>query len=171
MNGDVRTATRITGVRSNNGKQSMKALITGHRIQKLQAYDHEFIKLAIEDCLMSFQDEAGFVRGFVGMASGVDLWFCQACLNLKIPYVACVPFEGQEATMSEADAWVRQDYLNKAELIREVKNSWMVENADQAIVVWDGNKGGTHNVVQQLVENDKPFKWINPVGQKIWNCN
>lgn len=44
----------------------------------------------------------------------------------------------------------------------------MVEKADTGLVVWDGNKGGTHNVFQQLVEKKKPFVWINPVNEKFY---
>lgn len=43
----------------------------------------------------------------------------------------------------------------------------MVEIIDYGIIVWDGNKGGTHNVFQQMIENKKGFVWINPVSEKI----
>jgi uncharacterized protein with von Willebrand factor type A (vWA) domain len=46
----------------------------------------------------------------------------------------------------------------------------LVEHCDIGIVIWDGNKGGTHNVLQQLVEKSKSFYWINPVKQVIWKC-
>ncbi len=73
--------------------------------------------------------------------------------------------------MSVEDAELREYFLNNSIRKMNVKNSWMVENADMGIVVWDGNKGGTHNVLQQLVENKKDFIWINPVSQKIYYCN
>lgn len=104
------------------------------------------------------------------MASGVDLWFCESCLRLGIPYIACVPFEGQEDSMEQSDAYHRESLLRAAQSVMQVKNSWMVEHADQGLVVWDGNKGGTHNVVQQLVEKKKSFAWINPVAETIWEC-
>jgi len=104
------------------------------------------------------------------MASGVDLHFCKSCIILGIPYIACVPFESQELTMSPRDADLREQLLKSAKKIERVKNSWMVEHCDIGIVVWDANKGGTHNVVQQFVENRKNFYWINPVGKVTWKC-
>jgi uncharacterized phage-like protein YoqJ len=64
----------------------------------------------------------------------------------------------------------REELLAGAVEIKKVKNSWMVEHCDTAIVVWDGNKGGTANVVQQLVEGKKNFYWINPVAKVVWKC-
>lgn len=146
----------------------MNLLITGHRKHKLENYDCEWIKDAITMVLMEAQTEYGFIRGYVGMASGVDLWFCESCRYLNIPYVACIPFEEQDKTMSKDDAEKRNELIKQSVEIKNVKNSWMVEQAQQGIVVWDGNKGGTHNVLQQLIENKKSFWWINPVSRRVW---
>lgn len=72
--------------------------------------------------------------------------------------------------MSVRDAEVREQLLKTAKEIKQVKNSWMVEHTDVGIAVFDGNKGGTHNVFQQWVENRKNFYWINPVGRITWKC-
>ena len=72
--------------------------------------------------------------------------------------------------MSILDRELREGLLKTAVEVREVKNSWMVEECDMGIVVWDGNKGGTHNVLQQLIEKKKPFIWLNPVSCKIYHC-
>ena len=147
----------------------MKILITGHRLHKLESYNKEWIKVAIFNTLANLMG-ANKIIGYSGMASGCDLWFAQYCLDLSIPYYACVPFEGQEDTMEEESKIHRAALLSSAAKIHYVKNSKMVEWADAGIVVWDGNKGGTHNVVQQLIENKKPFWWINPVAEKVWEC-
>ena len=62
---------------------------------------------------------------------------------------------------------MREELIRSAAEVLSIRNSGMVEKADWGLVVWDGNKGGTHNVFQQLVENKKSFVWINPVGKKI----
>lgn len=72
--------------------------------------------------------------------------------------------------MLEDERQLREGLVSTAASVRKVKNSWMVETSDMGIIVWDGNKGGTHNVLQQMVERKKPFFWINPVSQKIYNC-
>lgn len=147
----------------------MKLLITGHRLHKLESYNQEWIKVALFNTLANLAATYKII-GYSGMASGCDLWFCQYCLDLKIPYYACVPFEGQEETMNNESKIHRAALLESAAKIHYVKNSKMVEWADAGIVVWDANKGGTHNVAQQLVESKKPFWWINPVSEKVWEC-
>ncbi len=103
------------------------------------------------------------------MASGVDLWFCEALFKRKIPYIACVPFEEQEESIKEEDQIeLRKVCLARAKEIWTIRNSQIVERCDAGLVVFDGNKGGTHNVLQQLIEKKKNFVWVNPVGKKIW---
>lgn len=148
----------------------MKLLISGHRIHKLSTYHIPWIKLTIGEQLESLVAKHGYVRGYSGMASGVDLWFCQECSARQIPYVACIPFDEQGDTMSKEDREYRDQLIKVAVEVRKVKNSWIVEECDMALVVWNGDKGGTHNVVQQLVEKNKPFHWINPVAMKVWDC-
>lgn len=146
----------------------MKLAVTGHRLFKLASYDVAWIKWAIEDALVAHSHMVSY--GYAGMASGVDLWFCEACVALGIPFAACIPFEAQRDAM-EADETVARDVLiAKAAETLFVRNRVMVERCDMGMVVWDGNKGGTHNVLQQLVEAGKPFLWINPVAKKVWNC-
>ena len=145
----------------------MKTLVTGHRLHKLQQYDTVWIKNAI---LESFENTflVSTSYGLAGMASGVDLWFCDACYFLDIPYAACIPFDSQSETMDE-DSKLERDYpIKNAADVLKVRNSQMVEKANAALVVFDGNKGGTHNVFQQLIEKNIPMVWINPVGKKVW---
>lgn len=145
----------------------MKTLVTGHRLFKLECYDIDWIKWAIEEALLStFLSSTTY--GLSGMASGVDLWFCQTCTELKIPFAACIPFEGQENCMEAAEKIARQKLLTLSAAVHYIKNSAMLARSDVGLVIWDGNKGGTHNVVQQLVENKMPFVWVNPVNEKIW---
>jgi len=145
----------------------MKFLISGHRLFKLEKYSIEFIKIAIEDTIEQIVKKFGAGVGLSGMASGVDLWFCDACLLKNIPYQACIPFEEQKFEMSQEESFHRDELINKAIMVRQVRNSFMVSIASCGIIVWDGNKGGTHNVFQQMIENKKPFLWINPVSEKI----
>jgi len=157
--------------RNNRSRSSgMKTLITGHRLFKLENYDIDWIQWAIFDALENtFLQNTAY--GLSGMASGVDLWFCDELATRHIPYAACIPFDGQEDTMDEMSKNDRARLINQASNVYKMRNSEMVERADAGLVVFDGNKGGTHNVFQQLIENDKPFVWINPVGKKIWECN
>ena len=148
----------------------MRIVITGHRTEKLATYDFGWIQSAIDDVLVELKSKNDNLLAYSGMASGIDLHFCKSCIILGIPYIACVPFDGQENTMTHHDADMRAALLKSAKEIKEVKNSWMVEHTDMGICVFDGNKGGTHNVFQQFVEKRKNFYWINPVGKVTWKC-
>ena len=72
--------------------------------------------------------------------------------------------------MSPHEADLRSQYIKTAKEIKQVKNSWMVEHTDVGIAVWNGQKGGTFNVVEQFVTARKNFYWINPVGKVTWKC-
>ncbi len=148
----------------------MRLIISGHREEKLATYDHNWISTRITSLVKLLMSEKGVSLAYSGMASGVDLYFCKACVIHQLPFIACVPFDGQEELMSKEASLARSEYLKQASSIMKVKNSWMVEHADVAIVVFDGNKGGTHNVFQQLVEKKIDFYWINPVSQVVWKC-
>lgn len=145
----------------------MKVMVSGHRKEKLTTYSEEWIILAIDTVVNQLYQEWGMSCGLSGMASGVDLWFCEACIRAGVPYIAYIPFEGQELLMSEADAGLRDQLIKKAIKTKHVRNHAMVEDCEQAIVVWDGNKGGTHNCFQQLIEVKKDIWWINPVKEKM----
>lgn len=146
----------------------MKVLITGHRLFKLEAYDTDWIKLALME--IADNQKLPISYGFSGMASGVDLWFCDTLQEAAIPYEACIPFEDQRFEMDEGEQIHRDRLIEAASKVSHVRNRYMVEKAQAGIAVWDGNKGGTHNVVQQMVEAGKPFWWLNPVSQRIWQC-
>lgn len=148
----------------------MRIVITGHRTEKLAPYDFGWIQTAIDDVLVGLKPLDSSLLAYSGMASGIDLHFCKSCLILGIPYIACIPFEGQENTMTLYDADMRAQLLKSAKEIKQVKNSWMVEHCDVGIAVWSGQKGGTFNVVEQFVTAKKNWYWVNPVGKVVWKC-
>ena len=152
------------------GVVEMRLIVSGHREEKIATYDHHWISVQLTSLVGILKGTHGVSLAYSGMASGVDLYFCKACQIQKLPFIACIPFDGQELQMTEEAQNARAEYIKMASSVMHVKNSWMVEHCDIALVVWDGNKGGTHNVVQQLVEKNVPFIWLNPVGKKVWHC-
>jgi hypothetical protein len=142
----------------------MKYLISGHRLHKLKGiYSLEWIQLAIESVLT----EIPISIGLSGMAGGVDLMFCQACQKNNIPYYAYVPFE-EQGELYPDEKELRETCLKQAKTIFKAKNSKMVEDCDAGIIVFNGAKGGTHNVFEQLLEKRKPIIWLNPIAERIW---
>jgi len=141
----------------------MKTLISGHRQHKLEKYSIGWITDAIESVVLL----CPHLVGLSGMADGIDLIYCEILLKHGMGYQCYLPFEGQEDYMSAEDKVRRQGLIDKAWVTCKAKNSKMVEDCESGIIVWDGNKGGTHNVFQQMLENKKPFFWIEPHNQKI----
>ena len=121
-----------------------------------------FIREALYNTL-----DSRHVIGLSGMADGIDLLFCEILLELGKGYHCYLPFDGQENYMSPEDAARRETLISRAWLTTRQRNSAMVKNCDAGIVVWDGNKGGTHNVFQQMIESGKPFTWIEPVNKRV----
>lgn len=144
----------------------MKCIISGHRLHKLKTYNIDWIRKAIEDAVLEINPSIGIS----GMAGGVDLIFCETLINLNIPYYAYVPFKEQGDLYPE-EKESRDKCLKFAKEIFYAKNSKMVEDANCGIVVFDGNKGGTHNVFQQMLEKRKSMIWINPISECIWDLS
>lgn len=102
----------------------------------------------------------------------------EAAMELGIPFVAAVPFEGQELYWTNnlqiryhqlLRGAARVVYTDKtarpqasiAELMQH-RNEWMVDHCDQVFAVWDGSKGGTGNCVRYAKLMNKPIYQIKP---------
>lgn len=107
----------------------MKIMISGHRKEKLTAYSQEWIILAIDAMVHQLYQDGFMSCGLSGMASGVDLWFCEACTSAGIPYIAYIPFAGQELLMLEEDAILRDKLIKNAIGVKQVRNRVMVEES------------------------------------------
>lgn len=105
-----------------------------------------------------------------GMALGFDLTLAKASHNMKIPFVAAVPFSGQ------ADKWeskwknIYDDLMFFAEDkiiispcynkgVFQKRNDWMVDQlegpGDFLLALWDGSDGGTKNCVRYAEKKNK----------------
>ena len=104
-----------------------------------------------------------------GMALGVDTIAAELCIELEIPFIAAVPFEGQESVWPQASQLKYKSLLAKAKEIKIVcegkyaswklqkRNEWMVNHADLVLAVWNGMSGGTANCIN----------YAKSVGKKI----
>ena len=110
-----------------------------------------------------------------GMAIGWDVAVAEACVLCGVPFVAAVPFEGQELRWPEASQARYLYLLRRAEHIHVVslngysnaafhaRNRWMVDQCEAVVALWDGSPtGGTANCVA----------YANSVGKatiNLWN--
>lgn len=121
-------------------------------------------------------EELGTTLLYTGMAWGWDQACAQACIDLKVPFVAVVPFPGQEDRWS---ASVREFYaqlLSRASHVHTVRphygegvyaerNRWMLEQhgVTHVLALWNGtNKGGTAHAVRIAQRNHIPVKNMFP---------
>jgi uncharacterized phage-like protein YoqJ len=160
----------------------MIVAVTGHRPNKIGGYDYyhpqrEWIRARMRDALRELTP----TKTISGMALGVDQDFAQVSIELAIPFIAAVPFIGQDdrwpSSSQEYYWWLmwRADevvavtpgvYTRTNKQAREemqIRNQWMVNHCDVLIAIWDGSSGGTGNCVR-YAERTKPNQIyrINP---------
>ena len=143
---------------------------TGHRPPKIGGYGQ-----AAGCRLIAFA--TGYLRDaqpeqtISGMALGWDMAFARATLDLGIPLIAAVPFEGQEAKWPADSQRQYSNLLARATAVHvvspggysaakmQVRNEWMVDNCTRVAALWDGSAGGTGNCIpvrpesRQAVDN------------------
>lgn len=153
----------------------MIVAFTGHRPDKLGGYNlpnETYLKVCreIDKTLKELKPE----KVITGMALGVDQWAAMIAYKLHIPYLAAIPFEGQEKAWPEASqkTYKLLRKLATEEVIvslggysidkMQTRNIWMVDHCDKLIAIWDGTKGGTGNCVDYAKSINKDIYRINP---------
>ncbi len=163
----------------------MTLAVTGHRPQSLGGYSR-----ALFDALAGFAiREIARKRPsavITGMALGWDTAVAVACVRLGIPFVAAIPFEGQESRWTEQ---ARNDYhklllcasqvttVCSRELVAEIgvatamqeRNRFMVDNSLSLLALWNGEKGGTGNCVAYAKEGRREIENVWPAWQNWWD--
>lgn len=138
---------------------------TGHRPDKLGGYLAQ-TQRALERfalLMLPLVKPSGVISG---MAQGWDQALAVACVRLGIPFVAAIPFEGQESR------WPRPTQENYRRLLQcasyvhvvnerdavaeggvpwamQKRNEWMVDNSTKLLALWNGDRsGGTFNCIE-----------------------
>lgn len=151
---------------------------TGHRPNKLGGFNNKaFLKLVkiAEDWIHTNKPE----KIISGMAQGWDQALAQAAVNCGIPFIAALPFKGQEIRWSQKSQRYYNRLLSKAEQIvyvcdegyeaykMQLRNEWMVDNSNLVLAMWDGTTGGTLNCLKYAYANQ--IKVINLY--ETWNIS
>lgn len=153
--------------------------VTGHRPDKLGGY----LPNPIADFVMD-EMRRRFLRIkpthiITGMALGVDQWAARIALELGIPFIAAVPFAGQE--LAWRDESQRDEYRELLELAdsvhivsgggytkakMHVRNRWIVDSSDVMVVVLDTTAdlrgSGTLACMQYAMARGVPIEHIDP---------
>ena len=153
----------------------MIVAFTGHRPNKLGGYKlpnptYVHVCQQIEKTLLELKP----VKIITGMALGIDQWATNITIKLGIPFIAAIPFEGQEKAWPEGSQRTWRALLKKAaeKVIvcegeyapnkMQIRNEWMVDHCDKLIAVWDGTPGGTGNCINYAKSINKEIIYINP---------
>lgn len=152
---------------------------TGHRPPKIGGFKipnptYNYIREETRRILQEKQPE----KAISGMALGFDTLFADVCVELEIPFIAAVPFRGQQ------NVWPQESRRKYAELLEkavevvivsdggysppkmQIRNEWMVNNSSVMLSCWDGSSGGTNNCVQYAYSQNKEVIIIDP---KLWS--
>ena len=125
--------------------------VTGHR-----TLSHEVQKIKKKLDSVYIEKNVGAV--VTGMACGFDMLVAESCLENSIPFVAAVPFIGQESIWSQVDKDRYLFLLSKAWKTKIVskggyqnwkfleRNKWIVSRSNTMVSYWNGHKsGGTYH--------------------------
>ena len=153
--------------------------ISGHRPNKLFGYDltntkYDFIRNELKAILQ----ELKATKVISGMALGVDTIAAETCIELKIPFVAAVPFADQKKVWPQTSQVRYKELLAQAcEIVivcegeyaawkLQKRNEWMVDRCDKLIACWNGDlSGGTYNCIQYAEKINKKVIRIDPYGK------
>ena len=125
---------------------------------------HQWLKEhAINVFKKLLQEPADLIPSVVysGMALGWDQAVVEACLELHIDYVSCVPYHGFERQWGAGAIARYHRYLKAAQKVHVVcegdysawklkrRNVFMVDRSKVLVALWDGSHGGTQHTVMQ----------------------
>lgn len=154
----------------------MKIALTGHRPNKLGfEYDHngpmsEYLMKQMQEIMQLYKP----AHIITGMALGADTLWALTAIKLGTPFIAAVPFKGQEKAWPLASQQRYREILAKAAEVvivceggyapwkMQKRNEWMVDHCNMLISVWDGTAGGTANCVAYASKVGKLTRNISP---------
>lgn len=172
-------------------------VITGHRPHRLGTeYKYPSVKMErIRSQMEKVIQENNCTKLIIGMAMGVDTLGAMIAITFKIPFIAAVPFHGQELNWFQPHRATYYDLLCNAESVKYVhadekfkpykfqsgylsqfyqdRNEWMVDQLsapnDLVLSVWDGKRGGTKNCIEYARSKTPKLRMtnINPITFEI----
>lgn len=145
--------------------------VTGHRPKDLPRGTYSLTDFAIAQLKETKPDKV-----ITGVALGWDLAIAEACVKLKIPFIAAVPFVEQPSVWRKPDQDKYHFLLSNAEHVEivckgkytpkmfQTRNEWMVDRANSILALWNGKRhGGTFNCIAYAEKKSIPIKnvWEN----------
>jgi uncharacterized phage-like protein YoqJ len=141
---------------------------TGHRPDKLGGYDWK-VADRLFDVALTGLERLKPTKLISGMALGWDQAVARAAVALNIPFIAAIPFVGQEKKWPESSQITfRLLYGLAAEVVivcdggyagwkMQKRNEWMVDHCDHVLALWNGSSGGTENCIKYAEAKGRPI--------------
>lgn len=147
---------------------------TGHRPDKLGGYSQRVDDQLVRVALRGIEKHQP-TKVISGMALGWDMALAEAALQLSVPFLAAVPFAGQERLWPKATQDRYKRLLKAAAEVvvvceggyaawkLQTRNIWMVDHCGILLALWNGTAGGTKNCldyakkVERIVDNVWPL--------------
>ena len=141
---------------------------TGHRPDKMGGYSDK-VFCGLVDLARTWLNDARPKRVISGMALGWDQALAQATLDLGIPLIAAVPFNGFEGRWpfsSQKKMWRLLDLADEVHIVHpypgsvalQIRNEWMADRAHLMLALWDGSWGGTFNCIRYAEKIGRPIE-------------
>lgn len=163
---------------------------TGHRFDKLTGLGKDIYRrpAVLQQCQANLDRLAGhFLERFeagLAISGGALAWDMAVGRGAKargIPYVAVIPFVGQESRWAAAQQRMYRELLDDALAVVVVsdgafsgakmhrRNEAMVDHADRVLALWDGTAGGTgHCVNYALRQRVRVSNVWRPYRERLW---
>ena len=141
---------------------------TGHRPPKLGGYSTP--NLALERAALSAIVALQPDRVISGMALGWDQEIALAAMQYEIPVIAAVPFREQPQRWPSSSQVRYYSILRRCEHVEyvstnaeplkamQLRNIWMVDNAQLMAALWNGSAGGTANCIRYAQRQHVPIR-------------
>lgn len=160
------------------GQLFPRAMVTGHRPQKLPAESLGWVELELERLAIKLRDQHRTEVGISGMALGADIWWAKAVKFAWLDLWAFIPFPTQAERWQPEQQALWQEMCGRAAhriVIAEhysvdafmQRNTAMVEDSDLVIAVFDVSQGasGTADTVRKAYAKGLPIIHVNPITQ------
>lgn len=157
---------------------------TGHRPPKLGGY--RIPNFVYDQAIIGIRNALESLRPTLvlsGMALGFDQWLAEACLELSIPFDACIPFHGYESRWPEESKRVFELLCANAHEVHYVadthvysgahmhrRNRWMVDHASHVLTLFNGRDepgSGTASCLNYARSRNKPIYQII-LAPEVW---
>lgn len=147
--------------------------VTGHRPASVGGYGPNAFNVLVSvfDEYLGQNGVSDIEAVITGMAIGWDQAVARTCINWGIPFIAAVPFIGQERKWPPHSQKQYNWLIERAQKVvvvseggyspfkMQVRNRWIVDNSQEIVALWNKERsGGTFNCVKYALEKEVPVQ-------------